>query len=289
MDILVVTYFLNGFLMIAMPIGLAIYFSHKANLGWRLFGIGALTFIFSQVGHIPFNWAVGKLLNQSGLFYWNQVAQTIFSAVFLGLSAGIFEEMARYLVLRYWAKDARSWQTALMFGAGHGGIEAIILGVLVLLGFFSMLAFRDADLSQVVPAAQLELAQKQVSAYWSAPWFATTLGALERFFTIPCHICMAVMVMQVFTRKNILWLFTAIGYHALLDGAAVLGSHYLGVYWTEAFIGVFAVISVILIFVLRQPEPQLEPEPMQAPVLLDIPVLKPVEESEENLENTRYQ
>ena len=90
MDILVVTYFLNGFLMIAMPIGLAIYLTHKFNLDWGLFGIGATTFIISQVGHIPFNWGIGQLLNQSGMVYWPPVAQAIFNATFLGLSAGIF-------------------------------------------------------------------------------------------------------------------------------------------------------------------------------------------------------
>lgn len=251
--------------------------------------MGAVTFILSQIGHIPFNWAIGKLLSQSNLIYWSSIAQVIFSAAFLGLSAGIFEETARYLVLRFWVRDARSWRTAIMFGTGHGGIESIILGALVFLGFFSMLAYRDVDLSQVVPVAQLELAQQQVAAYWTAPWFASTLGALERLFTIPCHIFMAVLVMQVFTRRNILWMFAAIGYHALLDGAAVLGITYLGIYWTEAMVGLFGILSGVLIFALRQPEPEPEPEPVSSPVPLDIPALKPIDESEENLENTRYQ
>ncbi len=287
MDILVVTYFLNGFLMVAMPLGLGIILTRKFKLGWGLFGIGAVTFILSQVGHIPFNLVVDRLLDRSGIVYWHPVAQTVFSAVFLGLSAGIFEETARYLVLRFWAKDARSWRKAILFGAGHGGAEAIILGGLVLFGYFAMLAYRGVDPSQIVTADQLELAQQQMTAYWSASWYDTLLGAVERLFTIPCQIFMAVLVMQAFTRRNILWLFAAIGYHALLDGAAVLGVTYLGVHWTEAMIGLFGILSVVLIFVLRQPEPQPDPEPDPAP--LEVPTLEPVEENLENLERSRFQ
>jgi len=289
MDILVITHFLNGFLMVAMPLGLGIFLTRKFKLGWGLFGIGAVTFILSQVGHIPFNLVITRLLNQSDIVYWHPVAQTVFNAIFLGLSAGIFEETARYLVLRFWARDARSWRKAILFGAGHGGAEAIILGALVIFSYFAMLAYRGVDPGQIVPADQLELARQQMSTYWSATWYDTLLGALERLFTIPCQIFMAVLVMQVFTRRNIFWLLAAIGYHALLDGVSVLGVTYLGVYWTEAMIGFFAILSVAMIYILRQPEPQTDPEPVPIPTPKEILALAPVDESEENLENTRYQ
>lgn len=110
MDVLFFTHLLNGLLMIAMPIGLAIYLTSRWNLGGRIWWIGAATFLLSQVAHIPFNWGIGKLLNQTGMVAWDPKFQLIFNAVFLGLSAGIFEEGARYLVLRWWAKDARSWR-----------------------------------------------------------------------------------------------------------------------------------------------------------------------------------
>jgi len=286
MNILVITYFLNGFLMIAMPIGLAIYLTRRFRLGWRLFWIGMATFILSQVGHIPFNLFASQVLNRTALVDWPQSAQTLFNAIFLGLSAGAFEEVARYLVLRFWAKDARSWRSGILFGVGHGGVEAIILGALVLISYVSMLVVRGMDLTQLVPAEQMDLARQQVEAYWSAPWYFTLFGALERLLTIPCHIAMAVMVMQAFTRRNITWLFAAIGYHALLDFSAVLGIQYLGPYWTEAMIAGFALISVILIIVLRQPEVDIQAGPSQAGAAAG--EITPVEETPDNLENTRY-
>ncbi|MGA2490877.1 MAG: YhfC family glutamic-type intramembrane protease, partial [Anaerolineales bacterium] len=128
MDILFGTHFLNGLLMVAMPVGLAIFLMHRWKLGGRIWWIGAVTLILSQVGHIPFNWGAGKLLNQTDMVAWDPTAQLIFNAVFGGLSAGIFEEVTRYLVLRWWAKDVRSWRKGVLLGAGHSGAEAIIYG-----------------------------------------------------------------------------------------------------------------------------------------------------------------
>jgi uncharacterized membrane protein YhfC len=288
MGILFWAHFLNGFLMIAMPIVLGIYLARRFKLGWRLWWIGAATFVLSQVGHIPFNWVMSILLNKTALVNWPHTAQTVFNVVFLGLSAGLWEEGARYAMYRWWAKDARSWRKGLLTGAGHGGAEAIILGGLVLYGFIQMAAVRSTDLSTLVPANQLDLARQQVTAYWSATWYDSLLGALERLFTIPTQIAFAVIVLQAFTRKQGWWVWLAVGYHAVVDATAVLLFGKVGPYWTEAIIGGFAILSLVIIFVLRQPEPVPDPEP--APL---IPVLsftpQPVEETEENIEKTRYQ
>ena len=287
MNILIITHALNGLLMIAMPIGLAIVLTRRWKIGWSTWWIGFAAFIISQVGHIPFNWGAGLLINQSNLVYWSPLAQQVFNAVFLGLSAGVFEEVSRYLILRFWAKKARSWRNGILFGAGHGGSEAIILGVLVLVTYTSMLAMRGMDLSTLVPADQLDLAQQQVQAYWSIPWYDSLLGALERLFTIPVQICLAVLVMQAFTRKKIGWLFLAILYHAVVNGTVVFLMPSLGTYWTEALVGGFALLSLVIIILLRQPEPTLIPEPVTAPT--PTVTIKPVEETSENLDNSQYQ
>ncbi len=287
MNIMIMIHALNGLLMIAMPIVLAIILTRHWKMGWSIWWIGISAFIISQVGHIPFNWGAGLLINQFDLVYWPPLAQQVFNAIFLGLSAGVFEEVTRYLVLRFWAKKARSWQNGILFGIGHGGSEAIILGVLVLLTYTSMLAIHGTDLSTLVPSDQLELTQRQVQAYWSIPWYDSLLGAVERLFTIPVQICMAVLVMQAFTRKKIGWLFLAILYHAVVDGTVVFLMPTLGVYWTEALAGGFALLSLAIIFLLRQPEPALIPEPLSAPT--STVTFRPVEETSENLDNSRYQ
>jgi uncharacterized membrane protein YhfC len=286
-DILFWAHLLNGLLMIAMPVGLVIYLTRRWKLGWGLWFIGAATFILSQVGHIPFNSAASAILNRTSIANWAKSNQLIFNAIFLGLSAGLFEELFRYGMFRWWAKDARSWKKGILVGAGHGGAEAIIIGGLVFYSFFQLAAYRNIDLANVVPAAQLEAAKAQIAAYWSATWYAALLGAVERFFTIPVQIAFSVIVLQTFTRKQWFWVWLAVLYHAVIDASAVYLLKPLGMYWTEALIGGFAVLSVIIIFSLRQPEPD-NPQPVSVSPI-PVPKLKPIEETLDNLDNSKYQ
>jgi uncharacterized membrane protein YhfC len=286
-DLLFWAHFLNGVLMIAMPVGLAIFLIRRWKLGARLWLIGAGTFILSQVGHIPFNVLATLALNRTPLANMTPEAQLIFNAWFLGVSAGLFEELFRYGMFRWWARDARSWRKGVLTGAGHGGVEAILIGIVVLYGFLQLATLRTADLSTVVPADQLATAQQQVSAYWSMTWYNSLLGAVERFFTIPIQIACAVLVLQTFTHRQWFWVWLAVLYHAALDGSAVYLAPHLGALPTEAFIGGFAVLSVILIFVLRRPEP---PPPEESPPVAPAPRLppRPIEATPENLDQSRY-
>jgi len=289
MDFHYLTYFINGFMMIAMPIGLTIYLTRKYKQGWRLFWIGAATFIFSQVLHIPFNTLVNPIFNQFKFIALPVVVQTIISAVFLGLSAGLFEELSRFAMYRWVARDARSWSRGLLAGAGHGGVEAIILGGLVLYGYIQMVSLRYADLATVVPAGQLDAVRSQIAAYWLTPWYITLLGALERLFTIPFHLACSILVLQTFTRKQSWWVGLAILYHALVDGTAVFASGMkLSALAIEGIIGIFAISSVEIIYVLFKPEPSIDIFPSQ-PVNPLIFSPKLIDETEENLDKTRFQ
>lgn len=292
MNILYITYALNGLLMIAMPIALAVYLTRRFKSGWRLVWIGAATFILSQVGHIPFNAWFFSLFDSGVLPTPPEQYRLVFTAILLGLSAGLWEECARYASYRWWAKDARTWGKALVFGSGHGGIEAIILGALVLFAFIQMIAIRTADLSTLVPAEQLDLAIQQVDAYWSAPWYGTILGAVERAFSLVFHLSASVLVLQAFTRRHIRWLFLAIGWHAFVDALAVYSVGTWGPYVAEAIIGVMALISLGIIFALRDPEP--EPtltQQAELPPVLDAAAAvgeHDFEETPQNLEDSRY-
>ncbi len=291
MDLVSITRFLNGFLMIALPIVLGIFLVNKFQLSWKLWLIGASTFIISQIFHIPFNsYILNPLL---GTFQQTigGIPGNLIVALILGLSAGVFEECARYGMFRWWLKDSRSWRSAVLAGAGHGGVEAILLGGLVMWIFLNMMAVRNADLSSLnLTPEQLG----QIQMYWNVPWYDTLLGALERVFTIPFHIMASVFVVQVFTRRpghqQLWWLGLAILFHTLMDASAVFIAGQWGGYVAEAVLGGLAIMDVVIIFALRQPEQ--EPKvPPSNPISTELPVFtpSPVEESTENLEKTRYQ
>jgi uncharacterized membrane protein YhfC len=293
MDVLFFVHLLNALLMIAMPLGLAIYLTRTWKLGWRLWFLGAATFVLSQVGHLPFLWLSSRILNAPSVvnvfLRMPPVGPIIFNGVFVGLAAGLFEELFRYGMYRWWAKDARSWHTGLLTGAGHGGAEAIIFGGLALYSFFQMVAYRNIDLSAVIPAAQLPAAQAQVTTYWSAAWYDAFLPSFERLCTISIQISLAVLVLQTFTRKQWFWVWLAVLYHALIDFFTVpAGAGYFSKYGAEAIIGGFAVLSLVIIFALRRLEPTAHAQPNAPVATFDAAARKPVEEIPGPAKTPRY-
>jgi uncharacterized membrane protein YhfC len=295
MDLITIIHFLNGFLMIAIPVVLGIYLTNKSHLTWKLWLIGACTFIIAQIFHISFNTYILNPILEKIQQAMPVANSSLVIAILAGLSSGIFEECARYGMFRWWLKQPLSWWRAILSGAGWGGIESIILGVLVTLGFINMMAYRNLDLSSLnISPDQLSIARQQIQAYWSLPWYDSLLGALERTFVIPFHIAASVLVLQVFTRKpghqQLWWLVLAILYQTILDGSAVFIGGQWNAYIAEAVLGVMAVLGIIIIFALRQPEPEPTaplPLPNQGEPLVFTPT--PIEETSDNLEDTRYQ
>jgi uncharacterized membrane protein YhfC len=295
MDLLTITHFLDGLLMIAIPIILGIYLTEKFHLGWKIWLIGACIFILSQIFHIPFNiYVLNPLLAKIQSAIQGTSGQLIVAGL-LGLSAGVFEETARYAMYRWWIKDFRTWRNGILAGAGHGGTEAILLGLLVMLAYVNLMAYRNMDLSKLnLTLDQLAIARQQIQNYWNAPWYTTLLGAVERTFTIPFHIAASVIVLQAFTRhpghQQLGWLGLAIFYHALMDASIVFIAGQWGGYAAEAVLGVMALLDIFIIFALRQPEQEppvsLPQQPSDVPRVF-IPTS--VKETSENLENTRYQ
>ena len=286
---LYVTYSLNFLLMLAMPFALGAFLARRLGTRWGLFWAGAVTFIASQVVHLPLNAAVLPVFQRSIAAGLPAAWQRPATAIVLGLSAGLCEELARYLALRFWLKNDRTWRRALMFGAGHGGIEAVIVGLFAAQFALNMFILRSTDPAQLgVPADRIPAVLAQVQAYWSAPWQLTVLGAVERAFTLCTHLGLTVLVLQAFTRRSPLWLLAAIGWHALADAGALIVAPVWGPLWTEAAIGVVALVSLGFVFALRQPEPE-SPAPAPLPPLTAAAQPVPAAPTAEQLERTRFQ
>ncbi len=284
--ILSVNYFLvslNYALMVIIPIIVALFIRRRTAAPWRLFFIGAATFVLSQVLHIPFN----QLVQRSGLLPsdlgpW---ANLLVYAGFLGLSAGVFEETARYLTYRYWAKDARSWSRGLMLGAGHGGIEAILLGLLAAVGFVGLMATVNSEVAMnAIPEEQRALVLQALAQITDGPWYNLVLGAVERVFAILAHLALSLLVLQVFLRRPIVWLLLAILYHALFNMVAVIGAVRLTSIQVEGLLAVFSLLSLFIIFRLRAPEPVEDAPPTDLPPAAPVE-LKPTDEA---IDRSRY-
>jgi uncharacterized membrane protein YhfC len=277
--------FLNFALMIVLPVLVGIFIHRRWGPSWRLYFIGLATFIGSQLLHIPFNWLI---INRLQLIPTDTAVTSslIILAVFLGLSAGVFEEGARYLTYRFWAKDARTWAKGMMLGAGHGGIEAILLGSLGLINFVVLLGLSQGYFTSLIPAEQMGLVDAQIAEMFGLPWHMAVLGAVERAFAICLHLALSVMVLQVFLRRNILWLLAAILWHAAVNATAVYAASTTDPITTEILIGIYALLSLGIIYWLYEPnpaEPEIEPLPAVEPVQ---PVA--IEPTAESLDKSKY-
>lgn len=237
-------------IMIFLPLILAAVIHRRLGPSWRLFFIGLVTFVGSQILHIPFNWLV---LNQLQLIPTDtsQLGNLLVLAAFAGLSAGVFEEGARYLSYRFWAKDARTWAQGLMMGAGHGGIESIIFGLLAAVNVGALALISMGFLADLLPAEQMILVEQQIEAVFGGPLYLTIFPALERVAAICLHLSLSLLVMQVFVRGSNRWLILAILWHALVNGVSLVALTLWGAVAAEGAIVIAAAISLAIIFRLR--------------------------------------
>jgi len=235
-------------LMLVLPVLVGVWIRRRYGVGWRIYWIGGATFVISQVVHLPLNYALGLLTGTWGVGLWPLPLM----ALAAGLSAGMCEQSARWAMLRYLLREARSWKEALQFGAGHGGIEAIILGLIALSAVGSMVIIQTTGMQTLgLEGEAAAQAEQSLRLFWSAPWYTPPLAGLERAFAIAFHICMSVLVMRTIIRSQLSYFLTAVAAHTLFDAWAVWGSRTLGLLLTELGLAIGAAIALWVTVRLR--------------------------------------
>jgi uncharacterized membrane protein YhfC len=258
----VALYIVQALLMLAGPVGLWWWLRRHWHARWGLLGAGAVAFVVSQVVHVPMLMASTAAAKHGWMGTPSPAAKLVLNAALLGLYAGLCEELARWTVLRFWQKRARGFRDAIVFGAGHGGIEALLIGVAALAMLVGMLQLRHMDLQTLpVEARTRELLADQVRQYWSAPWYLPFLGVFERLGALAVQLSLSTLVMQCFVRRRLWPLALAIAWHALVDGLAVYTMARAGVVATEGLLVVLALASVgIVLWSRRVMEELADPE-----------------------------
>ena len=234
-------------LMIVLPLLAGWQLVRREWATWGVFWAGALTFVLSQVVHLPLNWAIG-LLGQTprGVALW----PLPWLALVAGLSAGLCETLARWVALRWAMRRTRGFQNAVQFGLGHGAVEAVLLGLIALSGTINILALWRSD------PATLGLGQAQQQQMVAAfaelrqvAWYMPVLSGLERVFALCLQVAMSVLVMDGIMRRRPLSLLWAVLAHAAVDAFAVWSVNTLGPVWSEAGLAIAAALCVV--YVLR--------------------------------------
>lgn len=217
-----VSFAVAGLLEIVYPLALAYYLKRSLGTDWRVFFIGCALFLASLI-RIPLNnYATVAILGADlGLYTMTLVY------VFPSITAGVFEEGARYIAYRSLVKE-HTLENGLMYGAGHGGIESIFLVGANVLSVGVILLTNPAT----IPASQL-------AAIEATPLYLPFVGFYERIMAIIIQISLSVVVLESFRKRDMRYLAAAILIHFALNFLVVMTMGY-GILYAEMAVTGFA-------------------------------------------------
>lgn len=215
---------LNTVLGFAVPVLLAWWMVKKYKVSWSAILIGAATFIVfalvleSLVHNIVLKGPHGGAIMNNTLYF----------ALYGGLMAGLFEEVGRFVAMKFFMKkEPDSIMSGVAYGVGHGGAEMLILfgiGTISTLAMAFMINSGQTDaLLAKAPANALAQAQAQLDAVANTPASDYLYGLWERITAIILQLSLSVLVWTA-VRKGRKWLWllpAAILIHALVDGVVV--------------------------------------------------------------------
>lgn len=201
---------------ILFPLLLGFIVWRRFGVSWRYFLYGALIFfLFQLITRVPAVLVIQNLIQPQ-----LQASQTLLFAwvVILSFTAGLFEEGGRYIGYRWlMQRETKTWSKGVMFGLGHGGLESMLfVGGLSILTLVNLVALSAINL-QTLPEAQRNLVTQQLAQIAAQPVWLPLISAYERFWTIAIQVGLSVLVLQVFVRGSLRWLWLAILAHMLVD------------------------------------------------------------------------
>lgn len=208
---------------VLIPVGLLIFFRKKLGASVVPFFVGCLTFF---VAVMVLESILHRLVLTSSLGAVIQ-GNTWLYALYGGLAAGVFEETGRLIAMKFLKKKHNTPRTSLMYGAGHGGIEVLlILGVGMVQNLFMAQAINSGTIDQLTAPLEgtaLATINAQIQALMATPAPYFLVAIVERLSAVVLHIGLSVLVWQAAVKPDKLWLYlAAIGLHTLADALAVI-------------------------------------------------------------------
>lgn len=183
----------SAIIALAFPIYAFFYGAKKMKGYGKSFLWGVWTFVIMQILiRIPI---INLLLPKIPFFQLMPTNYPFLYSLFLGVTASLFEEFGRLITMKFFMKNRRTFNDAVYFGLGHGGIEAIIF-----LGLNAVTLLVGGYIGTGTIAI--------------LPMF---LGGIERALAILMHISWSIMIMAFVNNKNYLYLIIPLLTHAIID------------------------------------------------------------------------
>lgn len=241
-NLLILSFSINIIISIGIPIGVLIYIIMRKRQYLKSYLIGSIIFFISQ---IILRLPLLNFLNLKSDWFMmlSSLSPIVYSAI-LGLSAGIFEEVGRFLGFKWCLNNNSSYKDGLAFGIGHGGIEAIIItGMASIQNLIIIISLKSGNFNAVKYGISLEEA---TGIYNSTSGFMVLLGGFERLFAMCIHIALTMIVLYGINKKKKRYLLLAIILHGVVDSMLGILQYFgVGIIGIEIWVFICAIISVI--------------------------------------------
>ena len=257
---------ITAVLLFLIPIVFWLYWrrGHRGQLKFRYLLAGAIGFIVSarvlelgvHIFCIVLDNPVSRFINGSTLAY-----------VLYGITmAGVFEECGRHIVLKYIMKKDRTWENAVLYGIGHGGIEvwAIVLPA-VMTELAIAVLFSAGDIPAALSALNIteETAAAALPSVLAALQYGMgmlALNTIERIITMFAHIGLTVIVFHGIAENRKGCLPLAILLHMAVDSFAALYQRAVVPLWLCEIWAAFWAAVIVFIAVKLYKKLKTEPE-----------------------------
>lgn len=230
-----------------IPLTLMIVWRKKTKAAASYFLIGIATFIiFAMV----LERIMHNIVLSSGALGTTITGNIFLYGLYGGLAAGIFEEVGRYLAMKVLLPKNLNRENSIMYGIGHGGIEAVAIGTLTQFSnFITAFAINFAGIDELLKSVPDELKDptyNQLSALWETPSYMFYIGCYERILAIIIHLCCSYIVYRAIAGNRISRLFLAIAVHAAIDCILAIVNGLAGAWAAEGILTVMVIVLLVL-------------------------------------------
>lgn len=238
-------------LIIAIGVPVALCIAAKRRLGAKMSALvtGAAVFAVFALGleslmhQLVLGSAFGTMITENVWLY----------AAYGGLAAAVFEEFGRLVAMKWCMKRTLSRENAIMYGIGHGGIEAVlIVGLAYISNIATAIMINSGALASQLAApdaATAEATVKQLAALWETAPGDFFLAGVERLSALTLHICLSYFVYRAVRYGEGRYFVLALVLHFAVDAGTVIITKYLSVYALEAALAV--AMAALAVWVVR--------------------------------------
>ena len=230
----------------AIPIVLFFYFRKKGADKLPFYVGCGVMFLFALVleglvHQLVFSTPLGDAIYSNNLLY----------AFYGGLMAGLFEETGRYIAFQTILKKFReNDNNALMYGAGHGGFEALIILSVSMLNNIVMARYINngeiTTLTESLTGDNLAQMEETINTMLTTPSYVFLVGSIERILAVALQIALSVLVWYAVKNREQKYLYpVAIIIHLVIDMfAVILSSNDVPILLIELFVAIATALTI---------------------------------------------